>query len=85
LNGPITDENKTKAKEMALIIELLLEQEEIYWLQRCRAIWLQQGDHNTSFFHNFASTRSKKNCIKRLKNDGNDWAEGTNTLQPLIQ
>jgi hypothetical protein len=30
LSGPMTDENDAKAKEMALIIELLLEQEEIY-------------------------------------------------------
>jgi hypothetical protein len=77
LSGPMTDENDAKAKEMALIIELLLEQEEIYWLQRSRANWLQQGDRNTSFFHNFASARRKKNFIKKLKNDSNDWVEGT--------
>jgi hypothetical protein len=32
LSGPMIDENDAKAKEMALIIELLLEHEEIYWL-----------------------------------------------------
>jgi hypothetical protein len=63
MNGPMTDENEAKAKEMALVIELLLEQEEIYWLQRYRANWLQHGDRNTSFFHNFASTRRMKNYI----------------------
>jgi hypothetical protein len=85
MNGPMTDENEAKAKEMAMVIELLLEQEEIYWLQRSRANWLQHGDQNTSFFHNFASARRKKNYIERLRNDENDWVEGTNFLKPLVQ
>jgi hypothetical protein len=54
LNGTMSDENDIIAKEMADLVELLLEQEEIHWLQRSRANWLQFGDRNTSFFHNFA-------------------------------
>jgi hypothetical protein len=64
MNGPLTEENENLAKEMASLVELLLEQEEIHWLQRSRANWLQFGDRNTSFFHNFASARRKKNFIK---------------------
>lgn len=33
---------------------------------RARANWLKQGDRNTSFFHNFATKRRKKNSIKGL-------------------
>jgi hypothetical protein len=43
LNGPICDENEAKAKEMAQLVEILLEQEEVHWLQRSRANWLSQG------------------------------------------
>ena len=50
MDGPISDENETKAKEMANLIELLLEQEEIYWSQRSRANWIQFEDRNTSIF-----------------------------------
>ena len=39
MDGPISDENEAKAKEMANLVELLLEQEEIYWAQRSRANW----------------------------------------------
>jgi hypothetical protein len=67
VSGIISDDSEAKAKEMAEIIEMLLEQEKIRWLQRSRANWLQHGDRNTSFFHNFASARRKKNFIKRLK------------------
>jgi hypothetical protein len=72
MNDPILDENETKAKEMADLIELLLEQDEVYWAQRSRANWLQFGDRNTSFFHNFASAHRKKNRITKLKNDDGD-------------
>jgi hypothetical protein len=65
LNGTMCDENDIIAKEMADLVELLLEQEEIHWLQHSRANWLQFGDRNTSFFYNFASGRWKKNYIKK--------------------
>jgi hypothetical protein len=84
MNGPISDESEAKAKEMANLIKLLLEQDEIYWAQRSRANRLQHGDRNTSFFHNFASARRKKNSIERLKDANNDWVEGTESLKPLI-
>jgi ADP-ribosylglycohydrolase len=80
----MSDENDIIAKEKANLIELLLEEDEIYWAQRSRANWLQFGDRNSSFFHNFATARRKKNYIKKLKNSENDWMEGTENLKPLI-
>jgi hypothetical protein len=50
MNGPMNDENDTKAKEAANLTEILLEQEEVHWAQRSRANLLQHGDRNTSFF-----------------------------------
>ena len=84
MNGPISDESEAKAKEMANLIELLLEQDEVYWAQRSRANWLQYGDRNTAFFHNFATARRKKNTIKKLRGEDNSWVEGTDMLKPLI-
>jgi hypothetical protein len=40
MTGPISDESEKKAKESANLIEILLEQEEVHWLQRSRANWL---------------------------------------------
>ena len=67
MSGPSSDEKEAIAKEMSDLIELLLEQEEVQWMQRSRANWLQYGDRNTSFFHNFATARRKKNWIKKLR------------------
>jgi hypothetical protein len=84
MSGPMTDENEATAKEMANQIELLLEHDEVYWAQRSRANWMNQGDRNTSFFHNFDSPSRKKNTISKLKDDNGIWVEGTDALKPLI-
>jgi hypothetical protein len=65
----MNDKNEIVAKEMAALVDMLLEQQKIHWMQRSRANWLRQGDRNTSFFHNFASARRKKNFISKLKNN----------------
>jgi sugar diacid utilization regulator len=48
----------------------LLEQEEIYWSNRCHEQWLLQGDNNTSYFHRIASCRQRKNIVLSLEKDG---------------
>jgi hypothetical protein len=84
MNSPLTEENAEIAKELSNLIELLLEQEEVHWMQCSRANWLHHGDRNTSFFHNFARARRKKNFIKKLRSNETDWVEGTANLKPMI-
>ncbi|XP_051218974.1 uncharacterized protein [Lolium perenne] len=84
LTGPLSEENETIAKEQSALIELLLEQDEVHWMQRSRANWLQQGDRNTAFFHQFATARRKKNMIKKLKHN-NIWVEGNADLKPIVK
>jgi hypothetical protein len=81
--GHLSEENEIVAREQAALIELLLEPDEVHWMQRSRVNWLQHGDQNTSFFHQFASVRRKMNLIKKLKY-GEDWVEGTSALKPII-
>jgi hypothetical protein len=47
----------------------LLQCEELWWSQRSRAMWLKHGDKNTSFFHQKANQRKRKNRIEHLMDD----------------
>jgi hypothetical protein len=61
--GPLTDDNVVAQKELLVGLELLLEQEELTWVQRARANWLKHEDRNTKFFQQYASSRKKKNSL----------------------
>ena len=51
----------------------LLDDEEIYWGQRTKPLWLKKGDKNTKFFHAQASEQRKQNTITGY---GIDMADG---------
>ena len=56
----------TKCKQE---INKLLNNEEIQWRQRAKALWLKEGDRNSKYFHAVASHRKARNSIQRLAND----------------
>lgn len=45
----------------------LLLHEELYWKQRAKTFWLEEGDSNSIFFHASASSRKKTNLIDGLR------------------
>lgn len=62
-HGPLAVESRSKMKDLQALIENLLDQEELVWLQRGRVNWLMHVDRNMSFFHKAASARRKINYI----------------------
>ncbi|KAL4302002.1 hypothetical protein GQ457_10G000840 [Hibiscus cannabinus] len=66
------DDNLAELIEVKLGLNIEADKEERFWEQRSRVNWLLKGDKNTSFFHNFASTRRKTNNIAEIVGtDGN--------------
>ncbi|XP_074271816.1 uncharacterized protein LOC141595750 [Silene latifolia] len=62
-------ENVQRRRKIVAEIADLYRQEEQYWRQRSRALWLKDGDKNTKFFHSKAGERKRKNYIGTLIDD----------------
>lgn len=50
-------------------------QKEIIWKQRSRVDFLHEGDHNTKFFHSYASNRRKRNQLDHIRDDSGAWVD----------
>ncbi|KAM1727381.1 hypothetical protein ACFX12_018028 [Malus domestica] len=61
----------------------LLEQEEIFWKQKSRVKWLQEGDRNTRFFHLSTIIRRRRNKIEGLWNNDGVWVEDKEDLKQI--
>jgi ribonuclease HI/exonuclease III len=75
-----TLEHHQQVMEEATITQTLLQQEadiqsklhktcreeEIYWRMKSRALWLQDGDKNTGFFHKHTQSRINYNSIEEI-------------------
>jgi hypothetical protein len=52
-------------------LEKLEEKRNLYWRQRAKVHWLEKGDRNTRFFHQYASEWKRRSHINKLvKDDG---------------
>ena len=60
-------------KELKADISNLIHQDELFWRQRSRSIWLPAGDKNTKYFHNRASQCQRKNHIPGVFDSEGRW------------
>lgn len=65
-------------------IDDLLIDEEIYWRQRSRTVWLREGDKNTKYFHSKATARKRKNKIRGIVDERNNWTEEAPEIEKII-
>ncbi|CAI8583487.1 unnamed protein product [Vicia faba] len=75
-NWDNSEDNIRKYKALENQRQNLLKVEEIIWRQRNRALWLQECDKNTKFFHGKADQRRRVNRISKLKDDDGRWWRG---------
>ena len=50
-------------------------EEEIYWKQKSRVLWLKEGDRNTKFIHAATKQWRGRNHIIKLRNSAGGWVE----------
>ena len=66
-------ENMQRIRTLKSEINTILHQDELFWRQRSRSIWLPAGDKNTKFFHQRASQRRRKNHISGIQDVDGSW------------
>ena len=79
------DDSIAAQKELLVRLELLMEQEEMIWVQRARANWLKHGDRNTNFFQHFASSRKKRNTVTGQVDEEGVQHEDGDTMHLMVQ
>jgi hypothetical protein len=67
----------------------VLHNEEKEWRLKSRALWLQAGDKNTSFFHKQAKARQHRNTVEEIKTASGDrinsFEEIKRKLPPILE
>ncbi|KAL8116031.1 hypothetical protein AgCh_022498 [Apium graveolens] len=65
--------------------DLDIMMDEVFWRQRCKQLWLREGDCNSKFFHAATKARCKMNKIDILKNEnGLEVGWGTGMEETMI-
>lgn len=59
--------------------------EDMFWQQRAKKFWLQDGDTNSRFFHASATMRQKRNHIRCLLNEDNVEVTNAAGMQSIGQ
>lgn len=80
-----SDDSITSEEELELKWKLCeaYREEELFWKQKSRAIWLREGDRNTKFFHAKTKQRRARNRITKLMDSLGNWVETEDGIESL--
>lgn len=79
------DDSMTSEEELEMKWQLCAayREEEIYWRQKSRAIWLKEGNRNTKYFHAKTKKRRARNRIIKLKNSMGQLVETEDEIEQV--
>ena len=79
-----TEELRLQEKTLLRDFNLRERQEEFFWSQKSRIKWLQEGEHNTIFFHKETIQHRHGNRMDRLKKEDGSIVESQEYLENTL-
>ncbi|XP_062014367.1 uncharacterized protein LOC133730873 [Rosa rugosa] len=80
----LSERMQIETKELMDKLQNLLFQEELFWKQRAKITWLEDGDRNTVFFHRKTENRKRKNTLQGLFDEYGIWHEDDAGIERVI-
>lgn len=62
---------------------MILNQEEVFWFQKLRTQWLEQGDKNTKYYHTVTKVKRKFNRVEALMDSEGQWIYDNKALKNI--
>ena len=70
--------------ELRFEYEHVLDQEELLWKQKSRSDWINEGDRNTTYFHNKFRIKRHKLQVDRLQLLDGSWCSDSECIQTEV-
>lgn len=70
-----TRENMIVLQMAQVELKRYISIEEQFWKQKAGIKWFDEGDRNTTFYHNHVNGKRQKLQLKRIQNVDGDWLE----------
>ena len=82
MTNPIADDDLIH--KINLLLMKAYKQEEVYWQQRSKQLWLTLGDSNTSYFHASTKSRRARNRLSVIEDtSGNGVVEDSEIIEVI--
>jgi hypothetical protein len=81
----LTEVEINKRDECSQNLERTLFQEEVSWRQKSMALWLKEGDRNTTFFHKLANSHKRNNKVAAMMVEGNRTEDPAVIQKHIVQ
>ena len=78
-------EHMQRIRTLKSEINTILHQDELFWRQRSRSIWLPAGDKNTKIFHQRASQWRRKNHISGIQDVDGSWKTSEDQITQVAE
>ena len=85
LSAAQRDDSRTREEVTYLTLRLkeAYRDEEQYWYQKSRSLWMTLGDNNSKYFHNLTKQRQARNRITGLNDENCKWSVEDKEIQHI--